>query len=261
LLLLKNYSNTNTITLKNAAGGDGSLVLNGDFVMNDTDQYILLVRIGAYWHEVVRSYNDASLTRSHLGLGTAAVEDVGTSIGDVVQLEDVSGSAGLPAVDGSQLTGIDQRGEYILIKDVKLSGTDGGTFTAGSWQVRDVNTISVDETGSVSVSSNQITLPAGTYYCKIRCPAYAVGRHKARLHETTETLSDIYSQNCYASTTYLGYNFAEIVGKFTISSGTMTFEIQHYGQVTKADDGFGLSDGIGDYSETYTVAEFWRVSS
>jgi hypothetical protein len=35
-------------------------------------------------------------------LGTAAYQDVGTSEGDVVQLD----SVGLPAVDGSQLTGI-----------------------------------------------------------------------------------------------------------------------------------------------------------
>jgi hypothetical protein len=39
-------------------------------------------------------------------LGTASAEDVGTTIGDVVQLEDVGGSAALPAVDGSQLTGL-----------------------------------------------------------------------------------------------------------------------------------------------------------
>jgi hypothetical protein len=48
-----------------------------------------------------------STARSNLGLGTAAVEDVGTAIGDVVQLVDVSGSAGLPAVDGSNITGLD----------------------------------------------------------------------------------------------------------------------------------------------------------
>ena len=35
--------------------------------------------------------------------GTASLEDVGTANGDVVQLEDVGGSPGLPAVDGSQL--------------------------------------------------------------------------------------------------------------------------------------------------------------
>lgn len=41
--------------------------------------------------------------RTNLGLGSAAVEDVGTSAGDVPQLD---GSARLPAVDGSQLTNL-----------------------------------------------------------------------------------------------------------------------------------------------------------
>ena len=44
--------------------------------------------------------------RTSLGLGTAATEDHGTATGDLVILEDVSGIAGLPAVDGSQLINI-----------------------------------------------------------------------------------------------------------------------------------------------------------
>ena len=40
-------------------------------------------------------------------LGTAAALDVGSAIGDVVQLEDVGGNPSLPAVDGSQLSGLD----------------------------------------------------------------------------------------------------------------------------------------------------------
>lgn len=46
---------------------------------------------------------DAATARTTLGLGTAATLAVGTSAGNVVQLD---GSARLPAVDGSQLTGI-----------------------------------------------------------------------------------------------------------------------------------------------------------
>lgn len=46
---------------------------------------------------------DAAAQRTSLGLGTAAVQNVGTSAGNVVQLD---GSAKLPAVDGSQLTGL-----------------------------------------------------------------------------------------------------------------------------------------------------------
>jgi len=47
---------------------------------------------------------DASTARTTLGLGTAATQDTGTSANNVVQLD---GTAKLPAVDGSQLTGID----------------------------------------------------------------------------------------------------------------------------------------------------------
>ena len=46
---------------------------------------------------------DASAGRTTLGLGTAAVLDVGTSANNVVQLD---GSGALPAVDGSNLTNI-----------------------------------------------------------------------------------------------------------------------------------------------------------
>jgi len=46
---------------------------------------------------------DASAQRTTLGLGTAAVLDVGTGPNNIVQLD---GSSRLPAVDGSQLTGL-----------------------------------------------------------------------------------------------------------------------------------------------------------
>jgi hypothetical protein len=51
------------------------------------------------------AYSDLSGTPS---LGTAAAEDVGTAVNDVVQLVDIGGGvAGLPAVDASNLTGLD----------------------------------------------------------------------------------------------------------------------------------------------------------
>ena len=46
---------------------------------------------------------DAAAQQATLGLGTAATQDTGTSANNVVQLD---GSSRLPAVDGSQLTGI-----------------------------------------------------------------------------------------------------------------------------------------------------------
>jgi hypothetical protein len=57
---------------------------------------------------------DAATQRTTLGLGTAAPLNVGTGANNVVQLD---GSARLPAVDGSQLTGI------------SAGGTPGGSDT------------------------------------------------------------------------------------------------------------------------------------
>lgn len=50
---------------------------------------------------------DAAAQRTTLGLGTAATQDVGTSAGNVIQLD---GSAKLPAVDGSQLINLPSGG-------------------------------------------------------------------------------------------------------------------------------------------------------
>ena len=72
---------------------------------------------------VLRPSNISSIEISSLlNAGTAATADTGTAIGDVVVLEDVDGSAGLPAVDGSQLTGI-------TIDPPPVTAATGGTIT------------------------------------------------------------------------------------------------------------------------------------
>jgi hypothetical protein len=80
----------------------------------------------------------ASAARTNLGLGTAAVLDVGTTANKVVQLD----SAGkLPAVDGSQLTGISGAGSVMPISDtytgntvtrIQLSNTIDGSIISGA---------------------------------------------------------------------------------------------------------------------------------
>ena len=53
----------------------------------------------------------ASTSRTNLGLGTAAVLNVGTSANNIVQLD---GSAKIPAVDGTQVTGIGLQGKHSI---------------------------------------------------------------------------------------------------------------------------------------------------
>lgn len=70
------------------------------------DETIQAIEDGINANETAAAANAAALA----ALGTASAEDVGTSAGNVVQLD---GSARLPAVDGSQLTGIAGGGHMI----------------------------------------------------------------------------------------------------------------------------------------------------
>ena len=69
---------------------------------------------------------------------------------------------------------------FLHLQDQKTSGTEGGNFTSGAWNTRTLNTEVTDTIGS-TLSSNQFTLPAGTYYIEASAPAYSVGRHLSRL--------------------------------------------------------------------------------
>lgn len=105
---------------------------------------------------------DVSTARTNLGLGTAAVLNVGTSATNVVQLD---GSAKLPAVDGSQLTGITTGLTSVSQGDLN---TSTGTWSTGTGlESKMVNVVSsggyfyVPNTSYAS--SLQYILPGGQY--------------------------------------------------------------------------------------------------
>ena len=76
---------------------------------------------------------------------------------------------------------------YAIIGDQKSAGTEGGTFTSGAWQTRDLNTEISDPDGIISISSNQFTLAAGTYLVNASAPAHKVNGHQIRLYNTTDS--------------------------------------------------------------------------
>ena len=86
------------------------LVEGTDFTK--TSNTVITLASGAAANDIIEilsfgsfDLNNASTTRTQLGLGTAATQDVGTSANNVVQL---NGSGALPALDGSNLTGISE---------------------------------------------------------------------------------------------------------------------------------------------------------
>lgn len=143
--------------------------------------------------------------------------------------------------------------DFICIVDEKSAGTSGGTFTSGAWRTRDLNTERADPGGYASVGSNQITLAAGTYRAWFSAPAFSVNRHKTRLQDITNTVTLIVGSSEYAASLP---SLSVGMGRFTLS-GTTTIELQHYCQITRSTDGFGIESNFA-VVEVYAQIIFWR---
>ena len=147
--------------------------------------------------------------------------------------------------------------EYVKLSDVKAANTAGGTFTAGSWQTRTLNT---SEGGSYcTLNSNQFTLPRGEYRIFARTPALTVDRHKAKLRNITDSADTIIGTSEFSDNAIGGHGVTHSVinGSFTILD-TTTFEIQHMCQVTALTNGFGVASNFS-VDEVYTIVEIWKI--
>ncbi len=144
------------------------------------------------------------------------------------------------------------------VRDEKGASDHGGTFTSGSFQTRTLNTSLTNEISGASLSSNQITLPSGTYYINASAPAYSVNRHTIKLRNITDSTDTLLGTSSYAEGSTSVANIAMVTGRFTISA-QKTFEIQHRCQTTSATLGFGVAK---DMSETnvYTDVQIWKVA-
>ena len=139
------------------------------------------------------------------------------------------------------------------VRDEKAANTAGGTFTQGAWRTRVLNTTKTNEIFGASLSSNQVTLPAGEYWCEGMAEAYVVNSHKVKLHDTTNTVDLIIG----VSGRTANGGPSTIAGRFTLT-GTAVLELQHYCSTTRATDGFG-SPTNASVVEAYAELKIWKV--
>ena len=120
-----------TVTTGDAVIGD-SLLIGGDLTLSAGNIYLTA--------SATVDGRDVSADGATLdALGSAASEDVGTAVGDVPQLVDVGGgTAGLPAVDGSNLTGISGGAGGILGIDSLRADAWQVLYSDGSGVIQDV---------------------------------------------------------------------------------------------------------------------------
>lgn len=155
--------------------------------------------------------------------------------------------------DGSTAGGTILTPVHAAIADQKSTGTNGGTATSGSWEVRDLNTELFDPVGIVSIASNRFTLVAGTYIIKWSAPAFGVEYHKTRLYNYSDSTVAGTGSAQYCNTTYSHTTVSEGIARVTIAS-SKAFEIQHQVSSTKATDGFGVASGFSTL-EQYTQVD------
>lgn len=142
------------------------------------------------------------------------------------------------------------------LKDVKTSGTQGGTFTSGSYQTRTLNTED-DPFNIVSLTSNQFTLQAGTYFIEANAVSGVVDGNKTKIRNITDSTDAIIGSNQY-QTSSAGVATNSFVYGFISISSAKTFELQHRCQTTKATDGFGAALSFGD-SEVYATVKITKI--
>ena len=147
--------------------------------------------------------------------------------------------------------------EVVHVEDQKSTANPGGAAATTTWNVRDLNTLVTDDTGEASLSSNRITLPAGTYECWIKAPAHDVNGHRVKLYNYTDSADEILGGNSRSASGDDTQTNAICAGVFTIASAK-AFEIRHYTQIsTSATTELGVATFDGGV-ETYTQAVFRR---
>lgn len=148
--------------------------------------------------------------------------------------------------------------QVLHVRDEKAALTGGGTFTLGAWRTRDLNTVKTNTIAGASLASNQVTLPAGTYWVEGSAPAFKAAQHATRIYNitTSATLIDGSCEFTSNAGDYCG-NRSFVRGSFTLGASNV-IEFQHQSNQTQAANGLGTA--VGFTTETYADLVIWRTA-
>lgn len=139
--------------------------------------------------------------------------------------------------------------ETLHIREEQPSGTNAGTSVAGT-QTRVLNTIKKNTITGASLSSNQITLPAGEYDIISRAPSSTASFHKISFYNITDAVPIIIGSNAFASSGTSSQTDSKLIGSITVPS-IKVFELRHYIDTAVSSTGLGRAVTSGDV-EVYT---------
>ncbi len=148
-------------------------------------------------------------------------------------------------------------GDIAFLSDVKTNTTAGGSSTSTTTHTRVLNTIVDPHSIVTSLTSNQFTLPAGTYYINASAPAYTSNPHKVRIRNITDSTTALVGTSEQDSSSINAQTRSQVEGILTISA-SKTFELQHYISVGFATSGLGSPTSSGDV-EVYATVKIQKL--
>ncbi len=169
-----------------------------------------------------------------------------------------SGDSGLTASELALIVApFVSAGPSAEIVDQKPQGTNGGTFTSGAWQTRDLNTINFDPFGIISgLAANQVTLDSGVWAILAIPPALSVNRHMSRIQNITLGTTITFGQSTDSGATQ---NVSISNAVVTLTDPLTVIEIQHQCAMNSANVGFGRAVNFAGAPELYTIVQFTKI--
>ena len=148
-----------------------------------------------------------------------------------------------------------------ILQDQKAQGTTGGTNGTG-WQTRTLNTTVLDQI-SVGLTTNQFTLPAGTYHVQISTPACQTNNHRCRLYNvTTSTAILLGTSECAQNSNPSNMSNRSFIDGYFTSAASGSYRIDQYFQTAYASGGLGMPSLSGGTDvEIYTTVKIIKINS
>lgn len=143
----------------------------------------------------------------------------------------------------------------LVVRDEKTSGTNAGASIFGTQQ-RTLNTVVINTISGASLSSNNVTLPAGTYLVEASTPAFNANAHQASLVNVTDSIT--YTGTSETASSSGGCATKSFIDTYFTITSAKVFKINHFTTTVNA-TGLGPNTSSG-LPEVYTVAKFTKIS-
>lgn len=143
-----------------------------------------------------------------------------------------------------------------LFEDQKAANTAGGASTSGSWIARTLNTEVYDDIG-LTLSSNQISLAAGTYEVDASSMFFSGNIARIRIRDVTNSVTLALSENVYGSSANAGHAAPRILARFTLA-GSATIQLEYRVNTSQATNGLGVVSNFGEL-EIYSRMKLTKI--